>query len=107
MRSFRRFLIHDLAIQRIEHLFKLAIDNFKLNPSLSDRYVEMAIEISMRTRTRIPKKWKYFICKSCHSFLYPGIRARIRIAQRRTPHVVVTCLVCGAIKRYLIKKRKK
>ncbi|MCS7098049.1 MAG: hypothetical protein NZ922_03605 [Candidatus Methanomethyliaceae archaeon] len=107
MKFSKRFLIHDLAVQRIEQLFKLAIDNFKLNPHLSDRYVKMAIEISMRTRTKIPKKWKYFICRSCNSFLYPGIRARIRIKPRRSPHIVVTCLVCGAMRRYLIKKRKK
>ncbi|MDH5806464.1 MAG: ribonuclease P protein component 4 [Candidatus Methanomethylicaceae archaeon] len=100
-------IMKDIAIQRIEGLFKLAIENVKSNPSLSDRYVEMALEISKRTRVRIPKKWKYFICKSCHSFLYPGIRSRVRIVPRRSPHVVITCLICGEIKRYLIKKRKK
>lgn len=97
----------DLAIQRIEGLFKLAMDNIKSNPSLSNRYVEMALEISKRTKVRIPGKWKYFVCKSCHSLLYPGISSRVRIISRRSPHIVITCLICGEVKRYLIKKRKK
>ncbi|MGC8936602.1 MAG: ribonuclease P protein component 4 [Candidatus Methanomethylicaceae archaeon] len=101
-----RQLIRDLAAQRIENLFRLAEANIQSDPSLSDRYVEMALQISMRTNVRIPRRFKYFICKSCHSFLYPGIRSRIRISPRRSPHIVVTCLVCGATKRYPIKTHK-
>ncbi|MCQ5363310.1 MAG: ribonuclease P [Candidatus Methanomethylicia archaeon] len=101
-----RRLIKDLAAQRIDNLFRLAEANIHSNPSYSDRYVEMAIQISKRTNVRIPKSWKYFMCKSCHSFLYPGIRSRIRISPRRSPHIVVTCLVCGTTKRYPIKTKK-
>ncbi|MGQ9760133.1 MAG: ribonuclease P protein component 4 [Candidatus Methanomethylicaceae archaeon] len=100
-----RQIIRDLAYQRIDNLFRLAELNIKSSPSLSDRYVEMALQISSRTKVRIPKRWKFFLCKSCHSFLYPGIRSRIRLSQRRSPHLVVTCLVCGAMKRYPLKNK--
>ncbi|MDH5811992.1 MAG: ribonuclease P [Candidatus Verstraetearchaeota archaeon] len=101
-----RHILKDLAAQRIDNLFRLAEANIRSNPALSDRYVEMAIQISKRTNVRIPRPWKYFVCKSCHSFLYPGIRSRIRISPRRSSHVVVTCLVCGTAKRYPIKTKK-
>jgi ribonuclease P protein subunit RPR2 len=98
------FMLKDLAQQRIDHLFSLAIGTAQSLPDLSDRYVEMAQRLSKRTRVKIPHKWKYFICGSCNRFLYPGTTARVRIAQRRSPHTVITCLRCGSKKRYPIKK---
>jgi ribonuclease P protein subunit RPR2 len=106
MKLSKNQLIRDIALQRIENLFDLAINNIKSNPSLSHRYIEIAIKISQRTRVKIPRNLKYFICKSCHSLLYPGITSRIRISPRRNPHIVVTCMVCGRIKRYPISKKK-
>ncbi|MCC6013057.1 MAG: ribonuclease P [Candidatus Verstraetearchaeota archaeon] len=99
-------LIRDIALQRYEKLFDLAIKNIKSNPSLSRRYIEILIKISQRTRVRIPRNLKYFICKSCHSLLYPGITSRIRLSPRRSSHIIVTCLICGRIKRYPISKKK-
>jgi ribonuclease P protein subunit RPR2 len=94
--------VKDLARQRIEGLFQLALENAREHPELSDRYVEMAIRLSKRTRVRLPRSWKRLVCSSCGSFLYPGIGSRVRLAQRRSTHVVVTCLRCGGIKRYAI-----
>jgi len=71
MKLSKNQLIRDIALQRIENLFNLAINNIKSNPSLSHRYIEIAIKISQRTRVKIPRNLKYFICKSCHSLLYP------------------------------------
>lgn len=98
-------IVRDLARERIDHLFGLAAEYAPLQPELSDRYVQMALKLSKRTRVRIPKHWKYFVCKSCHSFLYPGSRSRVRISQERSPHVVVTCLVCGEKKRFILDKK--
>jgi len=101
------FMVQDLARQRIEQLFNLAIRTAHSRPDLSDRYVEMAQRLSERTRVRIPRRWKYFVCNSCNRFLYPGTTARVRIAQRRSPHTVITCLRCGGTKRYLLKSKGK
>lgn len=99
--------VKDLARQRIEGLFQLALESAKEHPELSDRYVEMALRLSERTRVRLPRGWKYFICGSCGGFLYPGIGSRVRVSQRRSPHVVVTCLRCGGVKRYAITDKPK
>lgn len=44
---------------------------------------------------------KRTICKHCHTLLIPGITARVRVRRRRERHIVVTCLECQTIKRYL------
>jgi len=101
------FMLKDLARQRIDHLFSLAIRTAHSRPDLSDRYVAMALKLSERTRVRLPRRWRYFVCRSCKRFLYPGTTARVRIQQRRSPHAVVTCLRCGEMKRYLLKGESK
>lgn len=101
------FMMQDLARQRIDNLFNLAMKTARSRPDLSDRYVDMACRLSKRTKVRIPGMWKYFVCSSCHSFLYPGMTARVRTSPRRSPHTVVTCLRCGRIKRYPLKSKGK
>ncbi|MHA1615893.1 MAG: ribonuclease P protein component 4 [Candidatus Njordarchaeales archaeon] len=54
---------------------------------------------------KIPKRFKYFYCKKCKNFLIPGKTMRIRLRQRREPHITITCLLCGSIKRIPIKHR--
>jgi len=95
--------IKELAQQRINHLFELAMESAIDRPDLSTRYVGMAIQICKRIRVRIPHKWKYFICSSCLSFIYPGASSRVRVKQKRCRHIVVTCLKCGSSKRYILK----
>ncbi len=96
--------VHDIARQRIERLFLLAQEVAKSDLCLADRYVELALRISMRTRVRIPRELKRSVCRKCKAFLYPGITSRVRMHARRSPHVSVTCLNCGAVRRYLLKK---
>jgi ribonuclease P protein subunit RPR2 len=45
------------------------------------------------------------ICRHCKSFIYPGVNSRVRVQQRREPHMVITCLVCGKITRIPLKSR--
>ncbi len=104
MRANRAY-VGDLARQRIGRLFTFAAQVVKSDPHLANRYVEIALKISMRTRVRIPKELKRSICRKCNAFLYPGITSRVRIRARRSPHVSVTCLNCGAVRRYLLKQK--
>jgi len=96
--------VRDLARQRIERLFALANQVVKSDSSLANRYVELALKISMRTRVRIPRELKRSVCRKCHAYLCPGITSRVRIRASRSPHVSVTCLNCGNVRRYLLER---
>jgi ribonuclease P protein subunit RPR2 len=89
----RKRRIEDIALQRIERLFKLAeADARKAEGSRSDRYIQLARAIGMRYRVRIPSHLKMRICKGCHSYLVPGKNARVRL---RGEYITTTCLRCG------------
>ncbi len=87
----------DMAEQRIRRLFELAETAYPERPDLADRYVDIARRISLRHRAPIPRELKKRICKKCGAFLVPGKNCRVRLDGK---NVVVTCLRCGAIKRY-------
>ena len=78
----------------------------RANPDLSSRYVETARKIAMAARIRLPAKYKRQICRKCNSLLVVGDNCRVRIKQRREPHVVVTCLNCGFQTRIPLRKKK-
>jgi|GEM_PF-164143 len=92
----RRKRIEDIALQRIERLFELAeVEARKTDAkerSRSDRYVQLAREIGMRYRVRIPSHLKMRFCNGCYAFLIPGENARVRL---RSDYITTTCLRCG------------
>jgi len=95
-----------IAIQRVETLFHLAKEVFDRDPSLAQRYVDIARKVAMAARVRLPEKYRHMVCRHCKSFILPGANCRVRIRQKREPHVVVTCLNCGKHMRIPLKKRK-
>ena len=95
-----------IAEQRIRVLFQQAESVHKANPQLSSRYIETARKIAMAARIRLPVQNKRRICKNCNALLVPGENCRVRIKQRREPHVVTTCLKCGAQTRMLLRKKE-
>jgi ribonuclease P protein subunit RPR2 len=95
-----------IAIQRIQKLFSLAKETLNEDPSLAQRYVDVARKIAMAARVHLPTEYRRQICKHCKSFILPGVNCRMRIKQRREPHIVVTCLNCGKQTRILLKIRK-
>ncbi|MEM3736699.1 MAG: ribonuclease P [Candidatus Bathyarchaeia archaeon] len=96
-----------LAEQTVEALFKLALEIYNQDPKLAQRYSEMARHVGMKCRVRIPRKWKLLICKKCKTFLLPNSNCRVRIQQRREPHLTITCLSCGNVKRMSLKPRRR
>jgi len=94
-----------LALQRIHSLFRLAKRSIREEPQLAQRYAEIARKIAMRSRLRLPKEYRRMICRHCKSFIYPGVNCRVRVQQKREPHMVITCLVCGKITRIPLKSR--
>lgn len=91
--------IKKIALERIRRLFNMADYVFHINPVLSHRYVELSRRIAMRCKVRIPRDLRRRFCHRCYKFLKPGVNCRIRLAKRREPHIVITCLECGNIVR--------
>ena len=95
-----------IAIQRVRNLFRLAKEVFNKDPSLAQRYVDIARKVAMAARIPLPKEYRRMVCRHCKSFILPGANCRVRIKKKREPHVVITCLNCGKHMRIPLKKRK-
>ena len=94
-----------IAMQRIQTLFRLAKETLREDPSLAQHYVDLARKIAMAAKVRLPREYKRQICRYCKSFILPGVNCRVRVKQRREPHVVMTCLNCGKQTRLPMKKK--
>jgi len=97
----------EIALERINILFKLAEKNYRHSGDLARRYLKLAKRIAMRNRIRLPQNLNRRMCKECYSYLVPGVTSRVRVRSRREPHVSITCTNCGAIRRFPIKRRRK
>jgi ribonuclease P protein subunit RPR2 len=95
-----------IAMQRIQKLFSLAKETFNEDPSLAQRYIDMARRIAMAARVHLPTEYRRQICKHCKSFILPGVNCRVRIKHQREPHVVITCFKCGKQTRIPLRERK-
>ncbi|MCD6591223.1 MAG: ribonuclease P [Candidatus Aenigmarchaeota archaeon] len=95
-----------IAKERIKILFTIAENEFDKHPERSKRYIQLAKKIAMRYNIRIPKPLKRKFCKKCFSLLKPGKTARIRTSKDKQS-VIITCLMCGHVKRYPYIREKK
>jgi ribonuclease P protein subunit RPR2 len=80
---------------------------YKTNPTLSKNYVRIARKIAMAASLRFSELDIQQSCKKCNMLLIPGETSRVRIKQKREPHIVTTCLSCGSQKRLLLRKKRK
>ena len=78
---------------------------YKTNPELSKNYIRIARKIAMAASIRFSELKVQPTCKNCNSLLIPGETSRVRIKQKREPHIVTTCLNCGHQKRVLLRKK--
>ena len=95
-----------IALERIHKLFKLARETIHKDKALAQRYVNIARRLAMAAKVRLPREYRRQVCRHCKSFILPGVNCRVRIQQRREPHVVITCLECGKYMRIPLRKRK-
>lgn len=95
----------EIAKQQIQKFFQLAKETFHDDPALAQRYIDIARKVAMAAKIRLPKEYKHQICKHCKSFILPGVNCRVRIKQRREPHMVITCLNCGKQMRIPLKEK--
>ncbi len=96
--------IKKTAHSRIRKLFEQAEFRFHSEPALSNRYVELARKIAMKTKVRIPSELKRRFCRKCHSYLVHGVNCRVRLVSNC---VVYHCLICGHRMRYPYIREKK
>jgi len=75
------------------------------DPKLAMQYVKSARKIAMAARMRLPVDFRRETCKSCNALLVQGNNCRVRVKQKREPHVVITCLNCGNQIRIMLRKR--
>ena len=99
-----RATVATIARERIEILVREAKEMALKDPDLSRRYVDLARRISKRTKVRIPGELKRYLCKGCGIALVPGHNATIRLHARNSG-IVITCQLCGSVKRYPASKR--
>nr|WP_245521921.1 ribonuclease P [Staphylothermus hellenicus] len=101
----RRNVLKDLAIQRMRYLYKLALDRTRSGDyDLARRYIELIIKYAHKARVKPPKYIRRGYCRKCKIPLIPGLTARVRIqSEGKGSRVVVTCLLCGWRRRYMIK----
>ena len=97
--------IKQTARQRVDILLRQAKKVYCSEPELSSRYVATARKIAMAAKIPLPVEHKRQICKKCNTLLVQGDNCRVRVRQKREPHVVITCLNCGCKTRIPLKKK--
>ncbi|MBI5347412.1 MAG: ribonuclease P [Candidatus Aenigmarchaeota archaeon] len=91
-----------IAKERINILFCEAEKIVSRDSALADRYAQLARKIGMRFNVRMPRELRRRFCRKCFSYLKPGVTCRQRT---KAGKIQITCLKCGHINRYPMKKQ--
>jgi ribonuclease P protein subunit RPR2 len=94
----------EIAIERMNILFNRAEMEFITHPERSNRYVELALKLSTKYNTPIPKEWQRRYCKGCKSFLKPGHNCTVRLVDSE---VNIFCGECGHVIKIPYRREKK
>ena len=86
--------IRKIADAQIRELFRQAELSSR---KTAGRCVEIALKISTKTKTPIPREFKRRFCKKCHSYLVPGENCRIRVSGGK---IICSCFACKTITRF-------
>ncbi len=94
--------VRKIALERMQILINYAISNAKTNPTLSQRYAQLARRISTRHNIRMPYELRIVFCKKCKSFIAPGINSKIRLGRTSVKSIRISCNLCGHTYRKII-----
>ena len=86
-------LIKEIAAERIQILYNLAISQVGKDQELSAEYVKTLRRISAHYKVGIPGRIKDTVCKRCNLVLIPGLTASVRLASSKG-YLVYTCRKC-------------
>ena len=92
----------EIATQRILILFDNAVSNARNNPKLAERQAQIARQISMRFKIKMPWQIQTSFCKKCKKFIVPSISSRVRIGRSSVKSIRITCNFCNHTYRKLI-----
>jgi len=95
-----------IASERMNILLNLAKQTLRTNPERAQHYFQLARRLGMRYKIRLPRQFRGLICRNCKRLIVPGVNARVRLQQRREPHVAITCLECGGQRRIPLRTRE-
>ena len=104
-----RELAKDIALQAIRILYLAAIDAVRRGDHELARRLVAAADAARRVmRLRKPRFLRRGVCRNCGLPLVPGVTARYRLVRDGSiSRLVVTCLACGYIHRYILVKRRR
>ncbi len=89
-----------VASDRISELFSVAEEDFFRSPERSARVLAIAKKMSLKHKVPFSKTQKMLFCKKCGAYLFPGRSSRVRVSRGK---VVVLCLACKDLRRYVYK----
>ena len=95
-----------IARERVRRLWELAQKKAKTEPQLARHHMRVARKVSRRVREGLPRDIARRLCKKCGTVLIPGHNCRVRVRGNRETHVTVTCLECGAIRRFPVRRQR-
>lgn len=101
--------LRDLALQRSYLLYNMALERVRKGDyELARRYIEIMLKITSKANLKLPRRIKRNICRRCYIPLIPGLTLSVRIkSEGKGSRVVYKCLLCGWIRRFLIKTSKR
>ena len=104
MAKVNKIKLKEIALKRVEELFKEAQSIYKKNPKLANRYIDIARKTAMKVNLRLPRILKRKFCKHCYAYLVPGETYRVRIHKSR---VVYYCFSCKKYMRFVLNRTTK
>jgi ribonuclease P protein subunit RPR2 len=101
----RTEVLQEVALDRMEYLFHRALEIYKNDLDLANRYIEQIRRYGMAAKIRIPQHIKRCICHHCKKLLVPPTTMRFRLRHwgKAGSFVIVTCISCKHITRYQFK----
>jgi len=89
-----------MALKEINYLFKLVYrEDIPIEYRL--KYISLIRRLSMKFKVKPPRLFRLFICRKCKSPLIPGYNSVIRVRRRPKKAIIVKCLECGHVYRYI------
>ncbi|MCS7129684.1 MAG: hypothetical protein RMH74_05315, partial [Candidatus Caldarchaeum sp.] len=91
------------ALSHVRRALDFASEIYSSDPETARKAVRLAMKISQKKRLRLPTELRRRFCRKCATPFTGPSTFSVRVRQRRSPHVVVRCRVCGYMRRYLTK----
>lgn len=92
------------SCQKLNFLHQASHAVLAINPEnieMSRFYASTMKAVAEKVVFKLDPSIKRTTCKHCHALLIPGVTARVRVRRKRERHIVVTCLDCRTVRRYL------